>query len=717
MKTMTLVLALFVQQPQPAPAQTADPPVYSSPAVEALVERAAAANRAVPAGLQSYLARVETELSFVRAEPDGRETLLQIEQIASDVYWRNDGGFTQQLLGYRSETLGATFSALSFFDVPWLVPSLYGERLDLVRTGRPEYSAQGALLRRRAVHPFAGTREDVYRFSGGDTVDVVTLPGRRLPILRIFVEPHVRVTRPTLLFQGHIDLDATRMHIVRMEGRLIPAGRPRSPLSYIARGVLFVRFESAEYDEKYWLPRQQRFEAQAVSRLGEERILFRAISRFVDVQTNNPRALQIAADPNEFPYGRVIGGGDLGALSRFGDWQLTMGELNALADARDFDQYGPPGMVPGDEPRVTFGARYLSHIGRYNDVEGLFTGGGLIYDFGRTAPGLTLRLHGGYAWGEQTFRGGAEIARRAGGWEYLARAERQLAHTNDFLHSLEPEPGVPPLFAVDSYDFVDRRIASVVVRTPRSEGWSWRFETGRAGDRNVGRNVVSLDTLPLTEPPPVPDDDAPRLNRPAFEGDYWLARAEVRRNPSAGGLSLHPGLGLRLTYDGAVGELDWQRVEAGASLRRIFGRFTVALRGDAGTLLSSEPPPQALFELGTTEDLPGFDHKAFTGDRAALGRVGLMYTLPVLNAPIRLGAMVLPAIAPAPSASFQVGWTDATDETRALLDRFGWSTSAGARAAIDLRLRFFGGSVSVGAARPLETGARWRFVWGLAGGL
>ena len=716
MKTVMLVLVLVAQQ-QPAPAQTMPQPVYSSPMVEAVVERAAAANRSVPANLRSYAARVETELSFVRAEPDGRETLLQLEQIASDVYWRNDGGFTQQLLGYRSETLGATFSALSFFDVPWLVPSLYGERLDLVRTGRPEYTAEGALLRRRAVHPFSGTRDDVYRFSGGDTVDVVTLPARRIPIVRVFVEPHARVTRPTLLFHGHIDLDATRMHIVRMEGRLIPAGRPRNPLSYIAQGVLFVRFESGEYDQQYWLPRQQRFEAQAVSRLGEERILFRAISRFVEIRTNDPRAAQIAADPHEHPYGRVIGGGDIGALSRFGDWQLTMGELNAVADARDFDQYGPPGMVPGDEPRITFGARYLSQLGRYNDVEGLFTGGGLVYDFGRSAPGLALRLHGGYAWGEQTFRGGGELARRAGGWEYLARVERQLAHTNDFLHSLEPEPGVPPLFAIDSYDFVDRRIASAVVRTPRSEGWSWRLEAGRAGDRNVGRNVMSLDPMPPPAETPPPDDDAPRLNRPAFEGDYWIARAEMRRNPSAGGLSLHPGVGLRLAYEGATGELDWQRIEAGVSLRRVFGRFTVVARGDAGALLSSEPPPQALFELGTTEDLPGFDHKAFSGDRAALGRFGLMYTLPVLNAPIRLGAMVLPALAPAPSASVQVGWTEASDDTRALLDRFGWRTSDGARAAIDLRLRFFGGSVSAGAARPLERGGSWRFVWGLAGGL
>jgi hypothetical protein len=59
-------------------------------------------------------------------------------------------------------------------------------------------------------------------------------------------------------------------------------------------------------------------------------------------------------------------------------------------------------------------------------------------------------------------------------------------------------------------------------------------------------------------------------------------------------------------------------VEAGAALRRMVGRWTFGLRADAGAMFSSDPAPQALFELGTTTDLPGFDHKAFVGDRAAV---------------------------------------------------------------------------------------------------
>jgi hypothetical protein len=724
MMTLTLAMLVALQQ-QPPAAQRAD--IYETPALEAIVNRAAELNARVPAGLQSYRARVETELSFVRAEPDGRETVLQLEQVASDLYWRHDGGVLQRLIGYRSQTLGASFSGMSFFDVPWLVPILYGERIDLVRTGGPTYTEGGALLRRRALHPFAPTRDDVYRFTGGDTVDVIVLPARRIPIIRIHVEPRADPRLPTLLFHGDIDIDVTRMHIVRMQGRLVPSGRPRTALDLVAQGVLFVSFETAEYDEGYWLPRTQRFESQAVSRLGEERILFRAISRFVDIHTNDPDALRLAADPVDHPFGLMVGGDDMGALGRFGDWRVGMGELNAEVDARDFDAWAPPGIRRTGEPRVFFGARRFSQLLRVNTAEGVFTGAGIGFDAGDAWPGFGARVHGGWAWAEQTWRGGAELSQRLAGWEGIVRAERQLAHSNDFTWALDPEPAVPPMLSGDLYDYLDRRLGGVVVRSTRAEGVGFRFEAARAQDRNVGRNVMEWPAgSPVGEPfigppePPATHIGDTRLNRPVAEGDYWLGRAELRLNPSAGGISLHPGLAVRLAYEGATGELDWQRVEAGVAQRRMSGRWTLGLRADAGAMFTpagSEPAPQALFELGTTTDLPGFDYKEFVGDRAALARGTLMYTLPIFNAPIRLGSFWLPAPAPSPSVGLQVGWTDASTETLHFMNRFGWRTSHGARAAVDLRLRFFGGSVSVGAARPLDRDGQWRFVGGLVGGL
>jgi hypothetical protein len=285
---------------------------------------------------------------------------------------------------------------------------------------------------------------------------------------------------------------------------------------------------------------------------------------------------------------------------------------------------------------------------------------------------------------------------------------------------------VPPMLSGDLYDYMDRRLGGLVVRTTRPEGLGFRFEAARAQDRNVGRNVMEWPGGLPGEQPPIDGWQPPpshagdvRLNRPVAEGDYWLGRAEMRLNPSAGGISLHPGVALRLAWEGATGELDWNRFEAGLSHRRMYGRWTLAARGDAGVMTypGDEPAPQALFELGTATDLPGFAYKEFVGDRAALARGAVMYTLPIFNAPIRLGSMWLPAPAPSPSVGVQVGWTDASPETQQFMNQFGWGTSDGARAALDLRLRFFGGSVSVGAARPLDRDGQWRFVWGLVGGL
>ena len=139
------------------------------------------------------------------------------------------------------------------------------------------------------VHPPV---DAVATFSGGDTVDVIQLPARTIAIVRVHVTPRNEPTRPTLLFEGDIDLDAERFHIVRMQGRLIPSGRTTSFLSAIIQGVLYVNLENAEYDEEYWLPSVQRMEAQAVSRLGE--------GRADDLPRPSwPSAPALAAEPRE----------------------------------------------------------------------------------------------------------------------------------------------------------------------------------------------------------------------------------------------------------------------------------------------------------------------------------------------------------------------------------------------------------------------------------
>jgi hypothetical protein len=96
------------------------------------------------------------------------------------------------------------------------------------------------------------------------------------------------------------------------------------------------------------------------------------------------------------------------------------------------------------------------------------------------------------------------------------------------------------------------------------------------------------------------------------------------------------GYGARVYYERGDGDLDYQRVELRGATRWNRGRVTVAGRADAGQVFGAIIPPQQLFELGSSEALPGYSYKEFAGNRAALLRGMAMYRLDVWKAPLRL---------------------------------------------------------------------------------
>src|SRR5689334_4639461 len=155
---------------------------YSTPALRSLVERASIENRRVPDSLRAYQAHVESEMALVARQAEGVEQTFTVEQTSSIVRWDRTGAYEQHVVGYRSQSVGFTISALGLFRQAWTVPVLYGNRIallfgpeDSTRRARPGRRRADATL---AVHPFAEDRDAVYRFSGGDTV--VTLnPGGR----------------------------------------------------------------------------------------------------------------------------------------------------------------------------------------------------------------------------------------------------------------------------------------------------------------------------------------------------------------------------------------------------------------------------------------------------------------------------------------------------------------------------------------------------------
>ena len=142
-------MLLFLLCAQLAGSPAAVDSTYSTPALRTLVARAAEANRAPPPDFRSYQSHIETELSLLLRDTLGREHTGQIEQLATTGVWTRSGRYDLHVVGYRSQTIGVPYSALSIVRA-WTVPSLYGNRLSMgayFNPRGPTYSARGRMSR------------------------------------------------------------------------------------------------------------------------------------------------------------------------------------------------------------------------------------------------------------------------------------------------------------------------------------------------------------------------------------------------------------------------------------------------------------------------------------------------------------------------------------------------------------------------------------------
>lgn len=731
-----LTLAAPAAGAQPRP----DTATYASEALRALVDAAARDNR-VPAGLASYRADVESEFAIALRKEDGVEAVVAVEQIASALRWTRAGHYDLHVVGYRARQAVPTASMLEVMRSGWVAPVLYGDRLLPPRP--PADSVRGRPRRTRArpttaVHPFATDRARHYRFTGGDTV--VTLrtaaaPGaapRAIPIVRVHVEPRGEPPPNVVLFLGDIDVDAERHVVVRMRGQYLARedGEParRGIGVRLARAAMrayaFIEYETAEREGRFWLPTFQRIEFQIASpALGESRAVLRVVSRLREVVVNDSALATLAAASQRDTVARQARWWRLtrapsDTLDRFDAWRDALGAATGTLHADDFDDVAPDAWRRTGRPRVEFHAARVSDLVRFDRVEGLYTGAGVRVRFRDAAPGLTLRAAGGWAWSERAARGRFELEREtadsAGRWTVGVRAARSLDITNDFRSPLDSGSSLGAVFgSVDPYDYVDRRLATLFVRRAfGARAGSFRVEVGAASDRGAATHV--RQGL-IAAPSPF------RPNRGVDAGGYLRSAVTAELHPDVSAAFVRPGVGARLFYERGDAGLTFQRVEARVVARTDLparwpgalrgSTLTATARGEAGALLGAGRPPQQLFELGGGESLQGYDYKAFAGDRAGRARVALVYGSPWWRAPLRLGTFAVPGLSPGLSLGVEAGWTTASsDAALRSIERLGPADSEGTpsrpsdgmRATLDAGLRFFGGALFVGGARPLD---------------
>ncbi|MEK7402990.1 MAG: hypothetical protein AABZ80_11615, partial [Gemmatimonadota bacterium] len=703
--------------------------VYATSALKTFIARAAIENLAPPRELMGYRAVAETEFGFILRDSLGREVVGQVEQLAARAEWDRGGRYDLHVVGYRAQSAGAPYSALTFTRM-YTVPTLYGSRLAIgMNDGVARNRADSNFRRRvqrddsaagrrpyRAVHPLAGDRDRYYRFTGGDTVAIISSAGRTIRVVRVNTDLISDPAANFVGFKGELDFDADRFQLVRMRGRFENITSRKDPLFVRRTGavaVAFVEFENAEVGGKYWLPAFQRSEFQAQMQLmGDVRPIYRIITRFREFRLDVNDALIAETGHSEptalSPTRAKLTFASQDSVSKYGAWEENMGSKIGAVGPDDFQDLAPDFWKPTGAPTVSYWPKQMEEVVRYNRVEGLFTGLAGNIRFRDAAPGLTARGTIGAAWEEQSLRGLVAANLRRGRWVSEARVERALAVTNDFLDPFVRGLSIGPLFSsTDEYDYVDR--------------WSAALSTTRI-IKDVDRALFSVEAAAVRDRPEVArlangllsTGVAFRPNRAAFGGDYVRGTVALEYHPRVTGGGLSPGLGARVEYVVASGDLDWQRLQVGLSARRYWHGLVFASHVDAGAVEGSVLPPQVLYELGGGLNLPSYANKAFGGDRAALGRGLVAYYLPVLRTPKRLGRWVIPGISPGIGAGIRGGWTGASSPAaRASLLALGGDgitplsvPSDRVRATADVRVTILSGVMGFGMARAVDQPAR-----------
>jgi hypothetical protein len=715
-------LTIAIQQPATAP-------TYSTDVLRDLIRAAAETNIRVPRGLASYTATVETEAALVSVDSRQREQSVQVEQIAQSISWDRRGRVDQRVIGYRSQA--SVFTGLTTLTVPtWIVPVLYGNRFSLLfgSRERTRASRDSTPTTRRvdAVHPLAADRDEVYRFSGGDTVAVVRPGARSIPVVRVHVEPAVTPAVRTTVLRGEILIEAATHHLIAMRGEILEIGGPVSLLARAGRqliqAVAYVDFQSQEVEQRYWLPATQRIELQIASPLaGDARAVWRFQSRFDDiaiVQTDTALPPTDADTLGALPRRRIIAGD--AELSAYDRWRWGIGEGTAELRADDFgDIIDNPS--DRDGVRITTGlyARQFDDVLRFNRVEGLFTGIGARARASTSQRSLSLGATIGRAWHEGTVRGGVFGEWDASGWALSAAGERRLEIANRFgdTRLLGSSGTIAALFGSDDFDYLDRRhLIANLERDLLAGAARLGVEAGIGSDAGMS-TTVSQGLFRV--------DSAFRPNRPVDRGSYARVGLSMVMHPDVYAEWTRPGWTAGLRFEQGAGELSWMRIETGAAARRTFGRLTTTGRVDAGLIESGRIPLQQLFAIGGATDVPGFEYKEFGGDRAVVARASVRYALPIFEAPLRFPfgrtRQRLPPLAPTLAVGLRGVWTDASSRaTFNALTRLGARSEAGMLlsrptdgmpAAASAGVLLFGGGLFIGVSRRLDRAARWSFTF------
>jgi len=632
--------------------------------VERAVDRRA--TEVVDTALQNYRADARGFVYFLLDAPElDRQSLVRTDQVAVEIHWRAPGEVRQRIVGLRERR-----------ELPVTRLYYYLDRLTVVQDNYADgiVIADGDNIN-DVVHPVSALGGSVYDYR---TVDSLTL---RLPGIPDPVRVHEVQVRPrdssVPAVVGSIFLEERTGALVRMSFTFTPSAYVDPRLDYIN-----VTLENGLWQGRYWLPYEQRLEIRR--EMPELDLPFGTIirtrMRIGDYRFNEgvsdwlflggyPVSLAPRDQRETFAFEQPIDA----------DWRLEgFGRPAEVAEIRGAAQTLLRERAISGLPRARIALGSVSDVLRYNRAEGAAFGFGAGL---RPAEEVSARLQGGWAFGSRSPVARLDLAggstTRIGLSAYLNRAVDVGRFT--------PGSGVANtlgsfFLAADWTDPFHATGAVLTANRPLTGTWSirssFRAERQRSASLSSGFSILGEhdDFRPVRSIEPgdhLSGGLALRREQPAVAGGWW---SEVRL-----------GMGM---LDGEVRTPRFGRVEAegGLSLSRPEYRSRLDLSVSAGTAMGVLPR-QEIYLVGGRGTLPGFEHRAFGGDRYALGRV---LATSDLTHPWLRGRL-----------SGGLGWTSAGGSGSDAVAEWGAAGSGGIRASVGIGVGIFYDLLQIDLARGM----------------
>ncbi len=649
LRTTVRVLVMIVTASKLGAAQA-----WNDPRTRALVERATErrTNQLTDTALVDYKATAHGYVTFLAQFGEGfpePPKIVKADELGLEVYWRAPDLSKQRIMGRRDTLLLPT-------DINY-----HRDHLGIVQNNFRTIIRIGEGDEVQDVpHPLSPVGLQEYDYAIHDSLQI-RLGSRVLDVYEVRVRPKDD-RRPRAV--GAVFIDRESGEVVRMAFSFTRAALMDKDLEDVS-----VVLENALIEGRFWLPRRQEIE---IRRTGSwldypARGIIRGRWEICCYQVNTGIPTSFFAGPEivlappadralrPFPFsGAVLDSlpPDVRAVTDE-DVKIVQEEARALVR----------GQALARSRTLALSARHVSDIIRFNRVEGLALGSGILQ---RVGGGFAVAASGQYGFSDNEFKGRAALEYRTGaGSSLILAAERHHRDVSDDQEvSLVRNSIAAQEFGSDYTDTYDVRGVSLAWSVAR---FSWRPSLEAAYERHEPLFVHARPATGTFEP------TIPALAVREARVTLGLDRPT---SLSLGGFELgaHLGLtGIRVVRP-VASEARLLRPSLLVDIEKPFGSNRLLLHTMAAGVVSNDSiPAQHLVFLGGPTSGPGYDFHEFAGRAGVSQRIEWRFLAPFIPIPLGRYGKAPGTITLAPFAT--AVWIDRSAAFKA--PRQGWYPALG----------------------------------------